>query len=131
MALDPHPQAEYPQEEGFWEYLERLLASTQLVIDRPKGSRHPRYPDLVYPLDYGYLDGTRASDGSGIDVWLGSLVPPLVSGILCSVDLFKHDAELKVLLGCTDAEIALILDLSNQSSMRAVFLPRPQVAGSF
>ena len=61
-----HPLAD------FWQALERLLASSTLVIDRPKGSRHPRFPDLVYDVDYGYLAGTTAMDGGGVDVWRGT-----------------------------------------------------------
>jgi hypothetical protein len=64
---------EYPLEEDFWDFLERLVASSRPVVDRPKGSRHPRYPALVYPLDYGYLEGTQAMDGGGVDFWRGSL----------------------------------------------------------
>ncbi len=51
----------------------QLIVTNSLVIDRPKGSSHPRYPHVIYPLDYGYLENTTSSDGDGIDVWLGSL----------------------------------------------------------
>lgn len=74
------------------------------MIDRPRGSAHPRYPDLIYPLDYGYLGGTRAADGGGIDVWVGSAADRWVTGVLCTVDGVKRDAEIKVLLGCTPTE---------------------------
>lgn len=33
---------------------------------------YPCYPDLIYPIDYGYLAGTSAMDGGGIDVWCGT-----------------------------------------------------------
>lgn len=122
---DLHPRKQDPGTQGFWEYLDRLVASCQLVIDRPKGSSHPRYPDLVYPLDYGYLQDTRSMDGGGIDIWQGSLDPPLITGIICTIDLFKKDVEIKILLGCTQAEGRTILELTNQESMRAIFLPRP------
>ena len=46
----------------FWSHLDRLVESCGLVIDRPKGTAHPRYPDLIYPVDYGYLDGTTAME---------------------------------------------------------------------
>ncbi len=42
-------------ENEFWQYLDRLVAEKPLVIDRFRGSSHPRYADRVYPLDYGYL----------------------------------------------------------------------------
>jgi inorganic pyrophosphatase len=126
MAVSPHssPLAEYPGEAGFWDFLDRLVASSRLVIDRPKGSAHPLYPAFIYPLDYGYLDGSQAMDGAGIDFWLGSLAPPLVSGILCTVDLSKRDAEVKILLGCSQADVDIILAVTNEFSMRALYLPR-------
>ncbi len=58
---------------SFWQSMTQLLITNSLIIDRPKGTTHPRYPDLIYPLDYGYLENTTSSDGGGIDVWLGSL----------------------------------------------------------
>lgn len=43
------------------------------IIDRPLGSRHPRYPDLIYPVNYGYVEGIFAPDGEEQDVYvLGS-----------------------------------------------------------
>jgi inorganic pyrophosphatase len=54
----------------FWEYLQDLIASSSIVIERPQGTSHPDYPDVVYPLDYGYLKSTLTSDLGGIDVWI-------------------------------------------------------------
>ena len=60
-------------EASFWTQLDTLIRSSALVIDRPKGFSRPHAPSVVYPLDYGYLQGTASSDGEGIDVWRGSL----------------------------------------------------------
>ena len=57
---------------SFWKAMTELLTTSVIVIDRPKGSTHPRYGEAICPLDYGYLENTTSSDGSGIDVWLGS-----------------------------------------------------------
>lgn len=57
---------------AFWETLDTLVASSEIVVDRPKGSAHPKYPNFVYRIDYGYLKNTASMDGEGIDVWLGS-----------------------------------------------------------
>lgn len=35
----------------FWELADRLVAEHRIVIDRPAGSNHPRYPDVIYPFD--------------------------------------------------------------------------------
>ena len=26
------------------------------TVDRPIGNRHPRFPDTIYPVNYGYVD---------------------------------------------------------------------------
>ena len=48
---------------AFWEKLDQLIADHEICIDRPRGSAHPRYPELIYGVDYGYLAGTSAADG--------------------------------------------------------------------
>lgn len=93
---------------SFWEALDALVAGAEIVVDRPRGSCHPDFPAFVYELDYGYLRGTTSADGEGIDVWLGSDPCRRVTGALCTVDLMKRDAELKILVGCTAADCAVI-----------------------
>lgn len=108
----------------FWDALDQLAARCPVVIDRPKGSAHPRYPAMIYPVDYGYLDGTTAADGAGIDVWRGSAGGAHVDAITCSVDGVKRDAEIKLLIGCSAAEQAAILALMNEGAMRAILVRR-------
>jgi F420 biosynthesis protein FbiB-like protein len=108
----------------FWGYLDRLVADSRLVIDRPKGSQHPRYPSLTYPLDYGYLEGTTTVDGGGVDLWLGSLPERNLDAVVMTVDLHKRDAEIKLLLGCTDQEKLNLLHFQNGNSMRAILVSR-------
>jgi inorganic pyrophosphatase len=108
----------------FWEYIARLVASTRIVIDRPVGSMHPRYPELVYPLDYGYLEGTRANDGAGVDLFRGSLPEQKVGALALTVDLCKGDAEIKLLIACTPQEEQVVLDFLNGSGMRAILVQR-------
>ena len=110
--------------ERFWQHIDRLVAGAEVVIDRPAGTAHPRYPDLIYPLDYSYLEGTSAADGGGIDVWRGSLPGGAVTGVICTVDLTKRDSEIKILLGCTPEEMQLALRTHNDGSMAGVLIAR-------
>ncbi len=80
--------------QDFWDYLQGLVEMSTIEVDRPKGSRHQRYPGGPYPVDYGSLSGTIASDGGGVDIWIGSLGKKKVVGALCTVDLLKKDTEL-------------------------------------
>lgn len=48
-----------------------------VTIDRPLGSRHPKYPDLVYPINYGYVDGIIAPDGEEQDAYVLGVDRPI------------------------------------------------------
>ena len=48
--------------EDFWRALDELVSNSEIVIDRPKGSAHPRFPDFIYRVDYGYLKNTASMD---------------------------------------------------------------------
>ena len=98
----------------FWHTLDKLIAESKIIIDRPKGSSHPRYPDYIFPLDYGYLENTTSMDGNGIDVWKGSDPAAKLDAIMCTVDLTKRDSEIKLLIGCTEEEKALVYQVHNR-----------------
>lgn len=108
----------------FWVYLDELVAGAKVVIDRPQGSRHPRMPEIVYPLDYGYLEGTTTVDGGGLDVWVGSLPHRKLVGIVCTVDFWKRDVEIKLLLGCSAEDIAKVMTHINGGPMRGILVRR-------
>jgi len=47
------------------------------IIDRPIGSHHPEYPDLIYPINYGYVEGVMANDGEQQDVYVFGTEKPI------------------------------------------------------
>ena len=108
----------------FWNIVDQLVTTNAIVIDRPKGSAHPRFPEIIYPLDYGYLAGTQSGDGCGIDVWLGADRRRDVTAMACTVDALKRDAELKILLGCTETEIETIQTFLNSGGQGCIILRR-------
>jgi len=109
---------------SFWEQLDGLLETSQLVIDRPAGSRHPRRPAMVYPLDYGYLAGTSGGDGDEVDVWVGSLPDQQLDAVVCTADTHKRDTELKLLLGCTAEEKQMICAFHEAHQMGAMLIEK-------
>ena len=111
---------------AFWEAVDTLVSRSKIVIDRPGEVYHPRFPSLVYPLDYGYLENTTSMDGHGIDVWLGSLKPAAVTAVMCTIDMLKKDSEIKLLTGCTPEEIETVYHFYNQSDyMKGILIRRP------
>jgi len=109
---------------NFWKRIDELVATSEIVIDRPKGTAHPRYPEFVYPHDYGYLAGTSSMDGDGIDVWKGSLDGEKVTAVICTVDMTKRDSEMKILLGCTPQEAETILATHNNGPQSGILITR-------
>ena len=111
---------------SFWIEIAQLTKTNPIVIDRPRDSAHPRYPEVIYPLDYGYVENTIATDGSGIDLWLGSLNTKMLTGILCTFDTLKRDMEIKVLIGCTNEDLQIIQKFHGE--MYTLYIPIPEVS---
>ncbi len=111
-------------ESQFWARLDELIESSKIVLDRPKGSRHPRYTNIIFPLDYGYLEGTSGGDGDGIDIWCGTAGHRRLTAIACTVDMVKKDTEIKLIIGCTDEEIGIIEDFHNGPYQSAIIIKR-------
>jgi inorganic pyrophosphatase len=109
----------------FWEYLTKLVKENEIIIDRPKGTRHPKNNDIIYECDYGYIKDTKTTDGSGVDIFRGSLHNKNVNTILCTIDSFKKDVEIKILLGCTEIEKKNIYKFMNKSDgMKAIMIEK-------
>ena len=108
----------------FFSALDDLIQKNGITIDRPKNSAHPRFPDFVYLLDYGYINETKSQDGSGIDVFRGDDPEIGVVGIICIIDSLKKDLEIKVLYQCTEENIQTALSMMNQKYLRGILVRR-------
>lgn len=109
---------------AFWDEIDRLCATATHVVDRPAGSSHPRFPEWVYPLAYGYLEGTTGGDGDGIDVWFGSAAEERTTAIACTVDPYKRDSEVKYLWRCTPREVAAVRSFYEGQPMKVLLVER-------
>ena len=52
-------------------------AAVTVLVDRPLGSEHPEHPDLIYPVNYGYIPGIMAPDGEDQDAYILGVDRPL------------------------------------------------------
>ena len=108
----------------FWNLIDNMIGSHEIVIDRPKGSLHPKW-NWVYEANYGYLAGTSSADGEGIDVWVGTSENQTANAVICIVDGLQNDSEIKILISCTNEEIEKIYDLHNKfESMKGILIKR-------
>jgi inorganic pyrophosphatase len=106
----------------FWDYLQKLVNTNRIMIDRPRNSTHHRYPDRSYPVEYGFLDGTTSMDSGGEDIgwdlwrkkkWLEHFARWIWR---------KKDTKLKIIYDCTDSKIQAIRNFVNCDQMRAIFV---------
>ena len=68
-----------------------------VTVDRPLGSYHPQYPDLYYPINYGYVEGIPAPDSEDQDAYILGIAIPLkeFTGKVIAVIHRENDVENK------------------------------------
>ena len=89
-----------------WAGWELLIRQNGFVIDRAYRSPHPVFPEIRYPIDYGYIRGTIGTEGDEVDLFVGSAANGLV-GLLLTADHRRGDREAKLLYNCTPEEVYL------------------------
>lgn len=78
--------------KGDLSYLGRVF---NITIDRPAGAVHPKHEDIIYPINYGYVEGLVAGDGECQDVYMLGCNTPAEScrGVIVGVLLRSDDNE--------------------------------------
>ena len=91
------------------------------IIDRPIGSRHPKYPNMIYPINYGYIENEVAFDGENLDVYVLGIKEPLASftGRVIAIIHRENDIEDKLVLATeghlyNQAEIAKAVEFQEK-----------------
>ena len=87
--------ATYDKEAVKLDYSHIIGRKVSGKIDRPLGSRHPRFDKLIYPINYGYVEGVMAKDGDEQDVYLLGVDHPVSSyeGVVIAVLHRYNDIE--------------------------------------
>lgn len=100
-------------DEHEWRLWEELIDRRGIVVDRPRGTAHPLYPEMVYSCDYGHVAGTVAADGRGIDAFVGK-----TQGGLVGVIVLRHRpsgiADPKFLVNLTQEDADAIVAFLDQ-----------------
>lgn len=78
------------------------------IIDRPLGSAHPRKSTMIYPINYGYVNGVIAGDGAEQDVYVLGSYEPLkeFSGKVIAVYRRFNDVEDKWIVSLDGGDIS-------------------------
>ena len=49
----------------------------KVIVDRPLGTYHPKYKDLFYLVNYGYVEGIITADGEEQDAYILGVNEPI------------------------------------------------------
>ena len=90
-----------------WSGWEQTISDRGITLGRPRDSAHQTLSEIIYPIDYGYVNGTLGQDGEEVDVFVGTADVGLVA-VIVTVDHRKRDVEHKLLLNCSPAEVYLV-----------------------
>lgn len=63
-------------EPDYSHILGKMVSGT---VDRPLGTAHPRHPEMIYPINYGFVNNLPAGDGAEQDVYIFGTDKPLKS----------------------------------------------------
>lgn len=92
-----------------------------VTVDRPLGSRHPKHPDMIYPVNYGYIEGVFAPDGEEQDVYIIGVNEPIekFEGVVIAVIHRRDDVEDKLVaapvgMSFTKDEIAAAVEFTEK-----------------
>lgn len=71
--------------------------NVNVTVDRPLGSAHPNYADMIYKVNYGYIDGIIAQDGEEQDAYILGVNEPVekFTGHIIAVIRRSDDVEEK------------------------------------
>lgn len=108
---------EFQNNALFWQKVDTLYLSSDFVVTQKKASFHPKYPNLQYPCDYGYLKTLGDEKEDLITCFIGTAKKEVNAIIVCA-DILKKDLESKVLIGVSQDEEEAILQFLNQTEFQ-------------
>ena len=108
----------------FWQKVNTLFLSSGLTIIRKKGEHHPQFANLIYPVDYGYINETKSTNGHGISLYAGSENRNKITSLVMAVDILGREMDVKVLVGCSLEEEEAVLRYLNQTDYQKTILVR-------
>ena len=76
----------------------------KVTIDRAMGTYHPEHTDILYPINYGYIEGIIAPDGEEQDAYILGVEEPLkeFTGKIIAIIHRNDDIEEKWVVAPTD-----------------------------
>lgn len=108
----------------FWQKLDTLYVSSTIGLEFKKGSNHPIYEKLIYPVDYGIIEDAHNFGNIKMGVFKGANDSHSVDAIAVNIDTLQRDSDIKLLVGCNEDEIFRIMQFLNETDFQKSILVR-------
>lgn len=103
--------------------------TVKVIVDRPMGSIHPKHKDLIYPMNYGYIEGIFAMDKQEQDAYIIGVHEPIKEfiGVVIAIVIRKDDVESKWVvapagISYTKSEIAEMISFQEKYFQSEIIL---------
>ncbi|MGS0973079.1 MAG: GrpB family protein [Candidatus Izemoplasmataceae bacterium] len=85
-----------------------------ITIDRPIGTAHPKHPEIIYPINYGFIANEIAPDDEELDVYLLDVTYPVntYTGRIIAIVHRENDIEDKLVMASSN-ESYTVKDIKN------------------
>lgn len=104
----------------FWQKVDAAYMSGNYEVAYKKGTKHPRYPELIFPCDYGHVKTENDSESS-LKVFRGSKTGKIDAVVVCA-NVLEKDLSTIVLVGTTNEEKEEILKFLNNNDFQKTII---------
>lgn len=104
---------EFENNAYFWQKLDALYLSGDFKIIYRKGQVHPRFPELIFPCDYGHIETIKKENENAMSVRVLKGSGSSVDGLVVVANVLDKEIEPILLVGLTEQENDEVLEFLN------------------
>lgn len=107
----------------FWQKLDAIYLSGDFKTIYKKGTRHPRYEDLVFPCDYGHVETIVGESQETLRVLKGD--GNKINAIVLRADVIEKAVEVIAIVGLEEEEtLYKMLEVLNDDTQKTILIRR-------
>lgn len=114
---------EFENNAYFWQKVDAAYLSGDFKVKYKKGSKHPTYSGLKFPVDYGHV--SASDDNKSIIKAFKSNNGDRVDAVVICANLIEKDLSAIALIGLNEDETLKVLQFLNSTDLqKAVIIKR-------
>lgn len=113
---------EFENNAYFWQKIDAAFISGDYKKLYSKGSKHPLYPSLIFPVDYGHIT-TNDDEKSSMKAFKGEANQTVQSVVVCA-NLLEKDLSAILLIGLDEKQEEEVLRFLNSTDFQKAVIIR-------